>query len=369
MSGRSPIPRTALARLLLAAASAACGGDPVTGPVVPTGVAAADLCAAVAAADCARLDRCGLLDSAFDGSACELWQRDIGCGPFGQALNRAVAAGEGSWLEAAGERCVEAVGAAPCTRGLAASLFELSPCRDAFAPLAQPGDACGFVGSCVEGSFCATEAACPGTCAALSAANERCGVSEPCQAGLYCDISSMRCLSPSDLGAECEVRALGSSCRAGAFCDGSQPGGARCAPARGRGSGCTRPEECAAGLRCIGNNCSGGELGDRCERSSDCQGTHRCARGRCRAPSAEGEACGDDNPCQRGLVCSGEGCAPGLEDGAECPGDVPCAGRCVDGRCAPLAADGAPCQTAADCLEGRACGDGECRAVGPFCPL
>lgn len=370
--GRSDALRAPAGARLVACAllgASGCGAaDGTSGPAAPTETSLAELCGQLAAADCARLERCGFLGEGLDRAACEARQASVLCAPWARAFGRAEAGGEGTWLAGAGRRCVEAIGSG-CERGFAYSLLDVPACQQAFQPRATEGERCSFVGSCVEGTFCDARAACPGTCRPLGAVNQPCNPSSPCAPGLYCSLTQMVCLPPSDVGAACETPALGPSCRAGAFCDGSQ-GQPTCVPARGRGNGCTSAAECAAGLRCLRNRCSAGELDDSCEADADCAGQLRCVGGGCAEPGGVGAPCGAAAACARGLVCAAGACAVGLEDGASCGGDVPCAsGRCVDGACAPRAADGESCADAADCLEGRSCVEGACRARGPFCPV
>jgi len=56
---------------------------------------------------------------------------------------------------------------------------------------------------------------------------------------------------------------------------------------------------------------------------------------------ALGEICGGDRYCAEGTYSASSGvCEPRKADGAACCGSVECSGPCVDGRCAPLEADG-----------------------------
>lgn len=335
-------------------------------------VSLSSLCQALAEADCARLERCGYLTDAFDRSACLERQREVACAPLARALARAEESGEITWLDSAGRRCVEAARNGGCDLGTTYDLFARSECRSAFTPRARPGDPCSFAGSCVLGSVCDLEP-CPGACRALSSVNESCDdIVRRCEPGLFCGPLSRRCEAQSDLGAACEARdpRLPSSCRLGTFCDGSQTP-AVCVASRGRASGCDGPAQCAPGLQCIASLCSGGLLGDRCRGDLDCRGNTRCVGTRCVALAAEGEACGSEAPCGLGLGCSNEICVRGAADGEACgPDRAPCrSGRCVDGACAPRAPDGDACLSAGDCLDGRGCEGGVCRAIGPFCPL
>ena len=350
---------------LLVAALAGCGGEDAE-PTEPTELGLAELCAAWAEADCARLVGCGL---ALAPERCATRQAEVVCAPWALARARAEQNGEGSWLAVAGPGCVDAAREAGCERGPDESLDRLPACLEAFLPRAEAGEACTLGASCIPGTVCRVAASCPGTCVAEADANEACGPGVPCTEGTFCALTSARCLAQSDLGSPCETVALGSSCRPGAFCDGSQPGGAVCVAARGRGSGCGTDAECAVGLRCVANRCSGGLDGDTCAGGGDCRGPRRCAAGQCEPTAAAEAPCAVDVECGLGLACLDGICAPGIAEGEPCEGGGCARGRCLDGACAPAVPDGGGCADADACLPGRVCAEGACRAQGPFCPL
>ena len=340
-------------------------------PGPPTETPIQNLCAEVAEVACDRTRRCGFADPTLSDEACLLYERDVVCAPAAAALARAQVSGEGRWLPDLGRRCVEAVRDLDCDAPKP-DLLTLPQCQQAFVPSARAGDVCTFAGSCVDGTFCDASTGCPGTCRALASVGASCAETR-CEAGLYCSLAPSnprQCVAQSDLGAACETAALNSSCLAGSFCEGNPPATPVCLAARGRGAGCTDAAQCAGGLTCILNVCSQGSLGDTCGDDFDCRGNFRCVSGQCRAPRADGESCALDGECAVGLVCENETCLLGRPDGSSCL-DAPCASRrCVDGTCVPRLLDGSACTLAGDCVEGRICLDGRCRAFSDaFCPI
>lgn len=367
MSATSPR-LLALAPLL----ALACAETTEPPPPPPVTIDLSNLCTELAQADCDRLSACGLLAAPFDAAGCLLRQTQARCEPLRARLADAVARGEATFFELAAAGCRDHLAALGCERGADVDWLAEPACAAMIGGAAVEGASCTFASSCSAGLTCLPRGGCPGVCERLRGNNETCSASEPCEDGLFCATPAMRCRARVALGAPCELSVSGNPCEASAFCDRSQPGEARCAQARGRGTGCTTPYECAGGAACLAGLCSEGREGDTCEVTSDCVGLLRCSGGRCRAPAVADDICPDGPEiCREGLGCLVQGslrlCKPAAAAGEPC-GEVGCwLGFCEAGTCVNARGDGEPCAGPAECLPGRSCEAGRCTAAPIDC--
>jgi hypothetical protein len=316
---------------------AACGG-----PTLPL----EHLEAALVAADCAALARCG---GAVSEAACV---EEGGAGPLPgsvqvEALSRAISEERLSYDGARGQRCAELLRDRPC-EDVNAVRREGCFVGSLFEGRVEEGGAC-RAGECAPGFTCRLEGnACGGTCVA-PAPDERSWPGE---------------------GESCEVSEWGS------FVNVCNSMDLSCNPDSGR---CER-----VGIAAPGGACSTLAL---------CRTGELCMEGVCRPLGRLGEACVADRfraaalpPCQSGLVClavnaEGDGtCARPLEAGAACSAGSDCRGELVCSQlpgqtaavCQPGSAPGSPCDGYSDCAQGAFCEleRSTCRAWSslPACP-
>lgn len=352
---------------------ASCGADapmmmapPPPEPMVELPV----LCEELAKADCARLAACGALPPPFTEQVCILRQTHTQCSVIADQLIKTVALGHLSYDVAQAGKCRDEVSTAQCTEGITRDLFATSGCSQLVTGLSGAGAGCTLQVACIDGLFCDVSAQrCPGTCNAFAQNNSPCGGGELCDPSLFCSIQVRRCRARAGLGAPCELSMQGNSCVDSTFCDGSQPGGAVCAPARGRGTGCRSDFECAAGASCLRSRCSIGEEGDTCNSNFDCKGDLLCGGDdKCHVAAGDGEDCSTAGiPCAEGLACSAtamgaETCVLQPVEGGACEMTGPACyySQCVNGTCAAAVADGGACTSVSECLPGRICDDGLC---------
>lgn len=350
----------------------ACDGGDDEPPPVDQPIAIDELCAEIAAADCARLMDCGDLPAPLDRSTCELRQRYVLCGPVVAALSASADDGTLTYFELAARDCRDAVAAQPCTVGLDYDLLALPACRATVDGAGDEGDACHVSLACPEGQFCDPGGECPGTCRAYAGNNEPCGVGmPPCAPDLFCSVTGMRCRERVDLNGACELSLDNNPCRDGGFCDRSQPGAMSCVPVRGRNQGCNSSFECIEGARCLRNRCSAGLEGDVCDLEEDCVPGLGCVSGTCTEPLDLDAPCTEDStPCREGLVCTSSvgrmACHARPIAGQSCDGDCYLS-RCRDGLCGPLVLPEEACTGSADCLPGHTCRDGVCKVEPISC--
>jgi hypothetical protein len=357
---------------------AACSDDPpeMMPPPVDPGLPLEKLCVEIAAADCARLDTCGLLGAPFDLERCKARQQGR-CQGYQDAVSAAVATGELTYFELSAKQCRERIKSLGCEAGVDYDWQKESDCTAMFAGMRGDGEGCTLPVSCTDGHFCDGRVSCPGQCRKERTNNEMCSGLDPCTAGFFCASPALRCHGRVALGAPCETSIAGNACVDGTFCDTSQPGAPECAPVRGRGTGCQSTFECAVGLRCYANRCSGGELGDTCLADVDCLAGTRCVAGYCRMIKTEGAECAANVECAEGFSCPVDmmtmtgTCTPQRVLGSSCAGALtPCyQARCdvADQTCVAPLADGAACALPRDCLPGRACTEGQCTPAAPSC--
>lgn len=331
-----------------------------------------EICAEIAAADCARLVECGALPPPLDQTACRLRQEHVVCGPVVGAFQASVDEGALTYFELAARDCRDAVAAQPCTVGVDYDLLEIEACRGMVAGAAEEGDPCHVALACPDGLFCDAGGECPGTCRTYAGNNEPCGLGmAPCAPDLFCSVTGMRCRARIDLAGACELSLDNNPCRDGGFCDRAQPGAERCVPVRGRKQGCNSSFECIEGARCIRNACSAGLDGDACEVEADCAPGFSCFGGKCTVPLELEVACTMDGPpCREGLVCTSSvgrvACHPRPTAGENCTGDCYLS-RCVRGVCAPLVLPEEACGASAECLPSHTCEESVCKVEPISC--
>jgi hypothetical protein len=372
--------------LLIAACSDKEPNEVVPPPPEP-GLALADLCRELAAADCARLDTCDQFAGSFTRERCVVRQ-EARCSGWAAAVTKAVAELEVSYFELTAKKCRDRVLMLPCEAGLDHDIFAEADCQGLIAPLRNENETCSLAAACNDGLFCDGRSACPGTCKKLKTNNEMCSANEPCATGFFCAEPARRCHARVGLGQPCEVAvAGGNACVEGTYCDTSQPGDLTCAPVRGRGNGCTTQHQCVAGTRCINSTCSGGVERDSCESDADCNAGLRCPSNRCVKALELGEDCDQTKPCREGTACFSlcSTCTPAnprvcnarpvVGEDCDIVGERACyQARCVPGptpmdspTCQDPAADGAACGIASDCKPGRNCTSMICELSTPDC--
>jgi hypothetical protein len=236
--------------------------------------------------------------------------------------------------------CALALGSAACdVRALASNLVtralseELAACRPLAKKLAELED--GRAGAVPIG--------------------EPCMLNEQCTWDATCMIDDTGtcfvCQSRPAVGERCDIDPEGGLpiCAAGLTCSGST---------------------CVTGVPAEGEECGDG-LGHSCADGLDCDADGKCAK-----LFEPGVACGSDEyyPCGAWLYCDDGTCVapgPGMLGSACGPENLCLGGRCVDGKCAPLAKLGEPCPLDcgacdSDCLDPYMCVGGTCRDV-PAC--
>lgn len=332
------------------------------------GIALAELCGELAAADCDRIETCGLLAGSVDRAACRRRQEAVLCAPVVAAIDDAVRGDGLAYFELAARECRAAIGQRSCEWRFDYDLLDVPACAAMLEPRAEVGEDCHLANACVEGAWCNPGNACPGTCTAFKRNNDACDPGDRCADGFFCGVVNRRCLAQVALDAQCEPPLSGNSCTPGGFCDSSTPGMSVCRPVRGRGAGCQTDNECLVGARCIANRCSTGEDGDNCADASDCGAGLICPARRCVAPVAPGGDC-STIPCSVGNVCRAEVCEPQAASGEACLADGDCfLGRCENDKCVDLFDDGAACSTPRECFTGRTC-DERCVVAPRDCAL
>jgi len=358
------------------------------GAADPGGLPLDDSCAALNAAKCEALDRCGLLAADGGVTACLAAQARLWCGPGTWPSH--VAVGTLRYDPVAAQGCLEA------WAGLACPDVVLGPpaaCGAMLVPSAA------FGRDCYDGyRECSTGvcrgAVCPRRCEAPGIEGEVCTFDTDCDvdAGLFCRLSSTPgvglCAAPTGRGAACddgtrcagglscvanrcqELPAAGGSCLE-SLCGALEvctagPDGGLCLPRKGLGEAC-QPGQCQAALGCFGGRCEPLELdagvacvtGQTCPQGTACVGLSAGGPGRCLAPIGEAMACGADQDCSAELACvpqdGGAWCRRRLPLGASCLTGRACPldAVCADGRCLRAPLIGEPCAALRQCGEGR----------------
>jgi hypothetical protein len=345
-------------------------------PPTEATLTAMNLCTELAKVDCDRLDKCGLLKGPLTHDRCLLRQEKLACLPYQAPLLRAVTAGEVAFFENAANGCRDKIAGLDCSVDIRHVIWNEPECKGLVGPLTAEGGKCSLVASCMDGLACtSSDGTCPGTCKKLAQNNDPCTASTPCASGLLCALPVMRCHAAAPRSAPCELSAEGNACVTGSFCDMSNPLSPTCAPARGRGNGCSTPYECASGFRCVDNACSSGQAPDACVTEADCADGFDCWNNRCGTPVGDGAMCSDTIPCRESTFCLVKDmtaivgtCTTLAGAGEACTNAKPCyLSQCTMGNCAEAAADGAACKADADCLPGRTCTMGICTLVEVPC--
>ncbi|MCC7382514.1 MAG: hypothetical protein IT384_11820 [Deltaproteobacteria bacterium] len=347
-----------------------CSGEPETPP--PAEVAADRLCAELAAAECGRLERCGLLDTSFDRASCDAWYQDGFSCTEAREIAALSAAGRIGYDARAAASCRDALAATECTLGMRIDLLRSAACNGVFSGGTAEGERCSVDGQCAAGLYCdGLDGACPARCRAPLGNNQPCDGSVRCAAGFFCSATGRRCLAAAGTGAPCELSFAGNSCRDGSFCDSSQPGAARCVMARSRGAGCTSPYQCALGMRCIGGRCSQGREDDGCATDVDCEDGLVCGAAHCVVPGGVDADCASSGACLPSLACVADNGGGGARCTARPRLDQTCGGgqpacflaRCDSEHCVPPAEDGGACSMAEDCRVARGCQASTCLSL------
>ena len=385
----------------------------------PPGFTAANTCAQVNAAQCAALQRCGLVaEGAAALRECAAFLVETSCGP--SLWPARVAAGTLRLLPSVAYACAQAWTVRPC------DLVTEAPdvCAGFLQPAAGSGGSCygGAWEECPAGEVC-RGIACPRSCRQPGNAGEDCAADGDCATGqgLYCQLdgdgTAGACANPSVVGGPCggwTRCAQGLFCNDSALCERKHllglpcsaddqcletlycalvPGenGSRCLQRFPDGTGCERSSQCRPGSACVpqsstcapkgplpvGTDCGTGQV---CTPELSCVGRTAASAGVCIPPLPEGTPCLHAADCESHLSCVPATGPLDLRCGQRLPTGSPCAldrdcqflSACIHGACAPLPSKGAPC-TGHGCLYGSCAvqpdGGGACAGLlGPNAP-
>lgn len=323
-----------------------------------------DLCAPIAAWECARAATCGCKQpsgSALDEAWCKQ-VREAACIKELQqglsGLEQGLAQGAVAVRVDRVADCVAAyeAGSPPCTKS---ALVFMSGCADTLEiAVAKKGDSCPWSAfPCGDGTRCTSK-----------------GCATPAANGAACQEPG-ECASRSCVDGKCaELGASGAACIGHAQC---RPPLVclqdKCAALAAKDAACIDTVDCAPPLGCVGGKCaevtpcSSGEV---CGNEGRCLGPVSSA---CKAAGQAGAACAWDSQCAAGTACDGTAkkCVALPGDGETCTNGVSCAAGfgCVDGQgqCAALGGAGSTCLMGAEgpflCASGSVCSDsGSCIA-------
>jgi hypothetical protein len=353
--------------------SSYCRGPEFDDPAAQSGrVELADLCSLYVRDLCEIGAACGRSDYC-DTADCESANECLGL----SSLQQAVAQGRVTYDPVQAFACHRKIVDAPCT--FAPLLFSsdvpsaLIQCTGVLTGRVTPGQSCDFNAECAAGAECVFSASCPGTCVARGAQGAACDAagSASCAVGLECHDGT--CEPPWQLGQAC----TGIADCAPFWCDQAQ---GTCAPLATLGATCSfvgayGAPPCTVGLLCNAQFQTGSceTAGQNCFFDADCPAPMVClpgptavAPGSCAAPVAQGAACNSEADCGAGLRCDPTSlqCLPFAALGEACSSDVG-APPCQQG----LACDGTVCRSVScpgqDCSAGQVCNGSRC--VGGAC--
>jgi hypothetical protein len=325
-----------IAVTVLASALLACGGSSTSpGSRGSSGPSAAQACAELGNAECARLETCSPTDMILrygDSATCTA-RVTANC-----TTSLAAASTGNSPVHT--EACSQAYPGWPCTDYLN-DLDVPTACQQQTGSVGA-GGGCAFPGQCQSG-FCAIApgAAC-GTCAAQPTLGSSCAGITTCGPGVVCTSDTQTCVVVAASGGACGT---GQPCGVGLSCVGSD--------ATTNTQGTCQPDSETVGAVCDPLLKAGGHGG--CDRANGlvCNSmTTQCAA---IAVATAGQPCGDVNdqnsPCGTNGVCMGaSGTTPGTCTGAAADGtgcDTTAGPGCLDlSRCI-LGADGGTAGTCA----------------------
>ncbi|MDH5676555.1 MAG: hypothetical protein OEZ06_30835 [Myxococcales bacterium] len=166
----------------------------------------------------------------------------------------------------------------------------------------------------------------------------------------------------------------GDACTSSIECARPERGSVTCDDRNGSGV-CAREPEASEGEPCFWacktegsvTSCLGvGSMGDGSFEFPQCHfadGLYCGPDDRCQPLSVAGETCEGDHACVEGSHCNfaSGSCVEALGEGEACTtGGCDADLFCKDGSCAPLVANGEPCDASDRCAEGRICEGGVC---------
>ncbi|HUJ59623.1 MAG TPA: hypothetical protein VLX92_14055 [Kofleriaceae bacterium] len=309
-------------RIAAVLALAACGSKP--------SIKYDDYAAEQLAAQCKRLVRCGLFDTA---DACAAFFKLLP----DTSMAAAIAEGKVRYDGEAASDCTSALAAITCDGTSAAARQPPKACTSVFTGTVATGDTCAFDAECasdiclVDSSSCDGTTCCDGACAdaGVVAIGGTCKVSAQCVTGAYCTIDQT-CAALGQDGDSCFVDA---QCDVGLGCDlATNPG--LCHVFAAEGAPCT-------------SGCA--EIGDTCKA------------GTCVAVGLPGDPCTTAADCSPDGVCDASGmCADAPDIGMPCVGFCAADAWCdaTSGTCKALFADATFCDTNNQC-QSDYCQEGE----------
>lgn len=121
-------------------------------------------------------------------------------------------------------------------------------------------------------------------------------------------------------------------------------------------TGCGTNADCAARQTCVDGRCFAG-----CTVDSDCPTGDYCDGGVCRLDTRTNPGCGNGRPCAAGSVCHNGACRSPCTQDAQCPLFDVQTNFCIQMVCATTNEATSNCASAADCMAGQSCVDGNCR--------
>ena len=275
----------------------------------------------------------------------------------------ALAAGHLSYVPDGAGRCLDAVSAAPCDQGAAASRFLLG-CNNVLRPATVVGNLCWAPDQCQGGTCVQSGTGCVGQCVAYPSP------------GASCSPTSGAPQSTCDPTVEyCDFVATDAGASDGICRSKHQAGGA-----------CVADEQCGFGLVCSRGACSDPPSlreGDPCAGSICAEHIYCGPAGLCVRQRLAYQTCDSVVGCDKGLACVGLElpmggaalipglCRPWFDVGAACDPLVtvtgcPASTGCIKGSCVARQDDavsgfGATCDDFIKCATGLICESRRCR--------
>lgn len=249
-----------------------------------------------------------------------------------------------------------------CTCTTTAECSRFGP-RLVCLPQATGAGRCGL--GCTSQADCTTGNSCVNGMCMPNQTQVGCDATHPCATGSTCvggscvpDAQICQFSTECGAGRICVNQQCTAACSATNPCVGSATCGADgfCHEVIPPPTGCSTATDCASGQTCVDGRCFSG-----CAVDSDCPHGDYCDAGVCRLDTRTNPACGNGRPCASGSVCHNGACRSPCTQDAQCPLFDVQTNFCIDMVCATTNEATSNCASAADCMGGEICVDGNCR--------
>lgn len=334
------MPTRRLVLALIVSSLVACGDHPVTPApdaavftpdAAPRVWTAEDVCAAISAQICDRLDHCGCRFDLrpYDKAGCAAVRTSACVASFADRVKPDLQEGRARLDGPTIDGCLASITCAQpasnqlphaCDMIILATAAIGAPCALTSGGLAYCADG---LGVCAPGDSGAI-------CTALPGDGAECAYGL-CAPGLACTTAGT-CGAPGAIGTTCLAAG---DCAPTLVC----PPSGQCAAPLGEGATCTDYHQCGDGLTCVAGTCATAPtIGGACASQDQCGADLGCGR------TPEARTCDDPDP--QGGACTDGSCALGLG----------CSATTM--TCAALPGAGDPCLDGFACAAGLTCADG-----------